>query len=136
MEEDAAVGTEYRSDAVKGATDPFSAARQFFMGGGSIISGKIEVIEGYAEAEVPILANQTFFDELSVNGAVRRTHYSRSSDLHPSSSLNVTTWKIGGVWHELKSGDSIYFSSALPHRWCNRARTVTEAIWVSSPPSF
>jgi transcriptional regulator with XRE-family HTH domain len=44
--------------------------------------------------------------------------------------------EIGGVWHELKPGDSIYFSSALPHRWCNRAHTVAEAIWVSSPPSF
>jgi iron complex outermembrane receptor protein len=93
-----AVGAEYRSDSVNGSTDPFSAARQFFTGGGSVISGKIEVIEGYAEAEVPILANQTFFDELSVNGAVRRTHYSRSSDLNPSSSLNVTTWKAGAVW--------------------------------------
>jgi outer membrane receptor protein involved in Fe transport len=93
-----AVGAEYRSDSVKGSTDPFSAARQFFMGGGSVISGKIEVIEGYAEADVPILADTPFFDELSVSGAVRRTHYSRSSDLHPSSTVNVTTWKAGAVW--------------------------------------
>ena len=44
--------------------------------------------------------------------------------------------EIGGVWHELKAGDSIYFSSAMPHRWCNRGATEAEAIWVSSPPSF
>lgn len=44
--------------------------------------------------------------------------------------------EIGGVWHELKAGDSIYFSSAMPHRWCNKSATVTEAIWVTSPPSF
>ena len=44
--------------------------------------------------------------------------------------------EIGGVWHELKAGDSIYFSSALPHRWCNRGGSVAEAIWVTSPPSF
>jgi outer membrane receptor protein involved in Fe transport len=93
-----AVGAEYRSDSVVGSTDAFSAARQFFTGGGAVISGKIEVVEGYAEADVPILADMTFFDELSVNGAVRRTHYSRSSDLNPSSSLNVTTWKAGAVW--------------------------------------
>ena len=93
-----AVGAEYRSDSVAGSTDAFSLARQFFMGGGSIISGKIEVTEGYAEAEVPILANRSFFDELSLNGAIRRTHYERSSAIYPSSSLNVTTWKVGGVW--------------------------------------
>lgn len=44
--------------------------------------------------------------------------------------------EIGGVWHELKAGDSIYFSSALPHRWRNPGRSVAEAIWVSTPPSF
>jgi transcriptional regulator with XRE-family HTH domain len=44
--------------------------------------------------------------------------------------------EIGGVWHELKSGDSIYFSSALPHRWRNPGRVLAEAIWMSAPPSF
>lgn len=44
--------------------------------------------------------------------------------------------EIGGVWHELRAGDSIYFSSEMPHRWCNRGTAEAEAIWVSSPPSF
>ena len=44
--------------------------------------------------------------------------------------------EIGGVWHALKAGDSIYFSSALPHRWRNPGQGITEAIWVSTPPSF
>lgn len=44
--------------------------------------------------------------------------------------------EVGGAWHELDAGDSIYFSSELPHRWCNRGRREAEAIWVSSPPSF
>ena len=93
-----AVGVEYRSDSIVGAVDANSAARAFFNTGGSVISGKIEVIEGYAEAEVPILANTAFADELSLNGAVRQTHYSRSSALTPSSTVNATTWKVGAVW--------------------------------------
>ncbi len=93
-----AVGGEYRSDKVDGTADIFSQQGLFFTGGGSVISGKIEVVEAYAEADVPILANMTLFDELSVNGAVRRTHYSRSSALSEDSSLSVTTWKVGGVW--------------------------------------
>lgn len=93
-----AVGGEYRSDTVNGGTDAISRAGGFFTAGGSLISGKIEVMEGYGEMEAPLLRDVPFVRELSVNGAVRRTHYKRSSDFLPSSSLNVTTWKAGGVW--------------------------------------
>jgi outer membrane receptor protein involved in Fe transport len=93
-----AVGVEYRSDSIVGAVDANSAARAFFNTGGSVIAGKIEVVEGYAETEVPLLADTAFADELSLNGAVRRTHYSRSSALTPSSTVNATTWKVGAVW--------------------------------------
>jgi len=93
-----AVGAEYRSDSVKGDADPLSKTGQFFTGGGSAISGKIEVAEVYGEFEAPLLRDMTAFDELSVNGAVRRTHYDRSSATVPSSTVNVTTWKVGGVW--------------------------------------
>jgi mannose-6-phosphate isomerase-like protein (cupin superfamily) len=47
--------------------------------------------------------------------------------------LNV---EVGGTWYELAAGDSIYFNSELPHRWCNRGKVTAEAIWVSAPPSF
>lgn len=44
--------------------------------------------------------------------------------------------EIGGVWYDLAKGDSIYFSSELPHRWHNDSGSVTEVVWVSTPPSF
>jgi transcriptional regulator with XRE-family HTH domain len=44
--------------------------------------------------------------------------------------------EVGGTWYELATGDSIYFNSELPHRWCNRGKGPAEAIWVSAPPSF
>jgi transcriptional regulator with XRE-family HTH domain len=44
--------------------------------------------------------------------------------------------EIGGVWHRVGKGDSIYFSSELPHRWRNPGRTRAVAIWMSTPPSF
>jgi len=44
--------------------------------------------------------------------------------------------EVGGTWYELAVGDSIYFNSELPHRWCNKGKRTTEAIWVSAPPSF
>lgn len=98
-----AVGGEFRSDSVRGDTDPISAASGFFTGGGSLISGKIEVLEGYGEAEAPLLSDLPFVRELSFNGAVRRTHYKRSSDFVESSSLSVTTWKVGAVWAPIEA---------------------------------
>lgn len=44
--------------------------------------------------------------------------------------------EVAGTWYELAAGDSIYFNSELPHRWCNRGKGTAEAIWVSAPPSF
>lgn len=44
--------------------------------------------------------------------------------------------EVGGVWHVLKAGDSIYFNSAIAHRWRNDGRDTVEAIWLSTPPSF
>lgn len=93
-----AVGGEFRSDKVNGVADPLSLANQFFSGNGSFISGKIDVTEGYAETEIPLLKDTPFFHELGLSGAVRRTHYKRSSAFQPSSTVNVTTWKVGGVW--------------------------------------
>lgn len=98
-----AVGGEYRNDAVKGDADLLSRTNRFFTGGGSLISGRIAVAEGYGEIEAPILRHVAFFDELGLNGAVRRTHYNRSSDFFPSSSLSVTTWKVGGTWAPIEA---------------------------------
>ncbi len=44
--------------------------------------------------------------------------------------------EIGGVWYELGSGDSLYFSSELPHRWRNDSDKPAEVVWISTPPSF
>ncbi|HWJ70598.1 MAG TPA: TonB-dependent receptor [Sphingobium sp.] len=93
-----AIGGEYRSDAVSGDADALSRTNAFFMGNGAVISGKIDVAEVYGETEIPIMRGVAGFEELSFNGAVRRTHYKRSSALFPSSTVDVTTWKVGGVW--------------------------------------
>jgi outer membrane receptor protein involved in Fe transport len=93
-----AVGAEFRSDKVAGDADALSQANAFSNQNGSVISGKIDVTEFYGEVNVPLLADQPFVRELGVDGAVRQTHYSRSSAFFPSSSVDVTTWKVGAVW--------------------------------------
>lgn len=44
--------------------------------------------------------------------------------------------EIGGVWHTLNAGDSVYFNSEIAHRWTNDGPEAVEAIWMSTPPSF
>jgi iron complex outermembrane recepter protein len=96
-----AVGGEYRSDSVEGDADALSRNLAFFSANGSRVSGKIEVIEGYGEGEIPILRGESFANELSLNGAIRRTRYSRSSDFFPGSDLSVTTYKYGAVYEPI-----------------------------------
>ncbi|WP_137679015.1 TonB-dependent receptor domain-containing protein [Aurantiacibacter suaedae] len=94
-----AFGGEYRSDDLSGDTDDISKAGGFFnAGNGSAISGKVEVVEGYAEVDVPLLSGVTFAEELGLSGAIRQTHYNRSSAFADSSSVDATTWKLGATW--------------------------------------
>jgi len=93
-----AFGGEHRSDKLTGTADPLSQQLSFFASNASAVSGNIKVTEGYAEANVPLLSSLDFANELSLNGAIRRTHYKRSSDFHPSSTVNVTTYKYGAVF--------------------------------------
>lgn len=99
-----AFGAEFRSDKVSGDTDEISQQLGFFnAGNGSLISGKVDVVEGYGEIDVPLLRDMPGFQELGVNGAIRQTHYSRSSEFVSSSTVNATTWKVGGVWSPLEA---------------------------------
>lgn len=93
-----ALGGEFRSDSMDGTADALSTSNSFWSFNGKAIRGQIDVSEGYLEANAPLLAGVTGFNLLELNGAVRRTHYSRSSAVAADSSVSVTTWKIGGVW--------------------------------------
>ena len=109
-----ALGGEFRSDQIAGDADIFSKGAPdnpdtpnavdvlppngFFSGNGSKIAGKVNVIEGYFESVIPLAKDQPFAKRFDVDGAVRRTHYSRSSPTSPSSTVDVTTWKVGLVW--------------------------------------
>jgi outer membrane receptor protein involved in Fe transport len=98
-----AAGGEYRRDRAQGTADALSTANAFWSFNGKPINGRIEVTEGYVEAVAPLLRDVTGFNLLELNGAVRRTHYSRSSPGTGtgSTSVNVTTWKLGGIWEPL-----------------------------------
>lgn len=43
---------------------------------------------------------------------------------------------IDGVHHRLQAGDSIRFSSTVPHWFVNPGPEIVNAVWVNTPPSW
>jgi transcriptional regulator with XRE-family HTH domain len=43
---------------------------------------------------------------------------------------------ISGATHLLKTGDSFYFPSDLPHAYSNPGKTRLRAVWINTPPTF
>ena len=64
---------------------------------GSDFSGKLNLIEGYGEVDIPLLKEMPFAEALNFNGAIRQTH-SRQSGQGVKKSFDITTWKMSLVW--------------------------------------
>lgn len=92
-----AVGAESRRDHAVGSSDPISqrvnangSIGGWILGNQLPERGTIKVFETYAEAQAPLAKGTRFARELSINGAIRRTHYSLSG--------TVYTWKAGATY--------------------------------------
>lgn len=108
-----AVGAEYRSQSLRltSNSDPsipldktglrgIPASRSLEFNNTDIgpSTGSVNVKEAFAEVAIPVLKDQPFAQELSLNGAGRITDYSTSGQ--------VETWKLGAVW---KPVDGVMF---------------------------
>jgi DNA-binding transcriptional MerR regulator/quercetin dioxygenase-like cupin family protein len=45
-------------------------------------------------------------------------------------------WLSDKEHYRLKTGDSLYFESATPHRWKNPGGSETWLLWINTPPTF
>ena len=98
-----AVGGEYRVDTIDVNHDDISNVSGYFQNFGFDYDGKTEVIEGYAEVELPLLADIPFAQALTVNGAIRQTHYNISGfgsylRTNVENSFDATAWKVSANW--------------------------------------
>jgi outer membrane receptor protein involved in Fe transport len=91
-------GLEYRNQKLDGTADPLSQAVDFYTFNGQALGGKIKVTEGYLETVIPVLKDLPGVENLELNGAGRRTHYSFSSSVAGDHTVSVTTWKAGLSW--------------------------------------
>jgi len=94
----AAAGIDYRNekgDVTHGGVNPNDYAFSF----GLDYAGKIRVIEGFFETNVPVFRDSALGDMFELNGAIRYTK-NKSTDtlLNQSRSINATSWKIGGIY--------------------------------------
>ena len=93
-----AIGTEYRK--YQSASIPDQAAQSGDLGGFGAapppIRGGLDVYEGFAEVIAPIVSDRPFFNELQLEGGIRRSHYTIQAPGTPK--FNTTTWKVAGSW--------------------------------------
>jgi len=98
-----AIGGEYRVDKIDVTHDPLSNEFAYFQNFGADYDGKSETVEGYLEVELPIVQDAPLFRSLTVNGAIRQTHYKTEGfgsylRANAKSSFDATTWKVSVNW--------------------------------------
>ncbi|MBO9579425.1 MAG: TonB-dependent receptor [Sphingobium sp.] len=101
-----AAGGEFRVDRIKVSHDALSNQYAYFQNFGSDYSGRSNVLEGYAEVGLPLIKDASWTKSLSIDGAVRLTHYDIKgfgSYLRVNSENKFTrgTWKLSGQWEPI-----------------------------------
>lgn len=98
-----AIGGEFREDSISVLHDPLSNVYAYFQNFGSDYTGNTRVVEGYVEAELPVIEGVPGVEMLSINGAVRQAHYRVSGfgsylRANARNSFDATTWKVSLNW--------------------------------------
>jgi iron complex outermembrane receptor protein len=98
-----AAGVEFRRDEIDVIHDDLSNLFAYFQNFGADYRGTAKVLEGYVEAELPLVRNTTLAESLSLNVAARQARYDLEgfgSYLRTSSEkeIDATTWKASLIW--------------------------------------
>jgi iron complex outermembrane recepter protein len=98
-----ATGLEARYDATTLTHDNISNSFGYFQNFGADYRAHQDVVEGYVESDLPLLANMAMAHSWSLNAAVRHAKYSVSgfgsfNQSAASNDFNATTWKVGTIW--------------------------------------
>ncbi|MFM7349104.1 MAG: TonB-dependent receptor domain-containing protein, partial [Erythrobacter sp.] len=91
-----ALGAEYRSEDAFSAFDPLTTSGATFLNAiGAFNPPKQEIRELFGELRLPLLANTPFFEELTIEGAVRYSDYNTA---------NKGVWAYNGgiVWSPVR----------------------------------
>ncbi|MEM9170391.1 MAG: TonB-dependent receptor, partial [Pseudomonadota bacterium] len=91
-----AAGFEYREESSETRPDALQVARlgRFQTVDQEIVGGSFDVLEGFAEVTVPVLADVPFVQRLSIDASVRVADYSTVG--------NATSFAAGAVWEPMR----------------------------------
>ena len=100
-----AFGGEYRKEDGNVTHDLANQPwyNQYFLSYGLDYKGTIEVLEGYGEANVPLLKDLPLFKYLEVDGALRETRnkntdHTAGDQYDQSRTHSFMSWKLSGIW--------------------------------------
>ncbi len=101
-----AVGLEARRDTADVTHDlqdqPYYD--EYFLSYGLDYAGKIDVVEGYTELDVPVLKDLPFAQYLDFDGAIRETSNTNTDQTYgatadgESVTHRIPSWKLSGIW--------------------------------------
>ena len=105
-----AAGVEYRTERGNNVDSETNANGQpvsqaihtdYLIQYGNSFSGKVDVMEGYVEADIPFLKDAPFAKRLDLDVALRESHYKNTAGSNTpggSASNDLLTWKASLVW--------------------------------------
>ncbi|MFD1610722.1 TonB-dependent receptor domain-containing protein [Sphingomonas tabacisoli] len=94
-----AVGGEYRHYTASQRSDILAKTAGELGGAGGAapdITGGFDVYEAFGEVVAPIVQDKPFFQNVTLEGGVRYSHYTIDAPNRPK--FNTTTWKVQGNW--------------------------------------
>lgn len=94
-----AFGFEYRRETSSFQPDGADRDDLIFGGGTQPTTGRYTVTEGFGEILVPVLVDQPFAKELSIDAAYRYSDYSIGGDA--GQSFSTDTYRIGMTWRPI-----------------------------------
>ena len=96
---------------------------------------KDKVIFEFGASKVPNRRMEAIFFTL-LPGGESEGEYNHDGEEFGTVLEGTLQFELGGKEYVMEAGDSIYFSSSIPHRWRNPGPGTMRAVWVITPPSF
>ncbi len=96
------LGTEYRRDQLQNQADATNQQGLLVGAGAPFLptNGRTDVYEFFFETSIPLISGRTFFEELNITGAFRRSEYSAKNILTGESGgdFGTNTFAAGLAW--------------------------------------
>lgn len=96
------VGVEYRRDGIIAQADGTNQSGGLVGAGGAVLptNGETDLVEYFAEVQIPVIQGMEFAEELGVSAAIRNSSYESVDILNAveGGDFSVDTYSVGATW--------------------------------------